>query len=40
MMGWFELFFLEISVKSDEEVVQGIPKAGIKEKRMSIAAKK
>ena len=32
MMGWFELFFLEISVKSDEEVVQGIPKAGIKEK--------
>ena len=40
MMGWFELFFLEISVKSDEEVVQGIPKAGIKEKRMPRAAKK
>lgn len=38
--GWFELFFLEISVKIDEEVVQGIPNAGIKEKRMPRAAKK
>lgn len=33
-MGWFELFFFEMSVKSDEEVVQSIPKIEIKEKRM------